>query len=323
MKDVMVVAEVMDNEIQEITFEMVGKAKELAQEMGGSVVTVLIGNKLEDLTSSLGASDTVIYVEDEKLENFTPAYGEVLSKVIERVNPKIVMIGNTAFGTDIAGLAAAKLDIPLVTSCVNLTLRDDSIVATSMAYGGKIFVDLIAERGIFVVNRGSFSSDAGKVDGSPSVEKLSLADLGVNLEDSIEFVGYIKPEVEDVDISKAEIVVGVGRGIGDESNIELAEELAEALGGVVAGSRPVIDQGWLPRTRQVGRSGKVVTGKLYLALGISGAMEHVEGVKAKNVIAVNTDPGAPIFRISRVGAVIDVLELLPVLIDKISEAKSG
>jgi len=325
MKDVMVVAEVMENEIQEITYEMLGKAKELAQETGGSVVTVLIGNKLDGLVSNLGASDTVIYVEDEKLENFTPEfYRRVLSKVIEKVNPKIVMVGSTAIGTDLAGLVAAELDIPLVTSCVNLVLRDGDIVATSMAYGGKVLVDLVAkERGMFVINRGSFSSDAGKVEGSPNVEKLSPADLGVSLEDSIEFVGYIKPEVEDVDISKAEIVVAVGRGIGDESNIELAEELAEVLGGVVAGSRPVIDQGWLPRTRQVGRSGKTVAGKLYLALGISGATEHVEGVKAKNVIAVNTDPSAPIFRISRVGAVVDVLELLPVLIDKISEAKSG
>ena len=129
----MVVAEVMENEIQEITFEMLGKAKEIAQE----VVTVLIGNKLDDLISELGASDTVICVEDERLENFTPdLYANALAKVIEETNPDIVMIGNTAFGTDMAGIVAAKLDLPLITSCVNIEARDGEIVATSMAYGG-------------------------------------------------------------------------------------------------------------------------------------------------------------------------------------------
>ena len=127
----------------------------------------------------------------------------------------------------------------------------------------------------------------------------------------------IKPEEAGVDISKADVVVSVGRGAVD--SLELAEELAELLNGVIAGSRPVIDQGLLPKTRQVGRSGKTVTGKLYLALGISGATEHVEGVKAKNVIAVNIDKEAPIFRVANVGVVADVNELLPVLIEKIEE----
>jgi electron transfer flavoprotein alpha subunit len=137
------------------------------------------------------------------------------------------------------------------------------------------------------------------------------------VEDGTELLRVIKPEEAGVDISKADVVVSVGRGAVD--SLELAEELAELLNGVIAGSRPVIDQGLLPKTRQVGRSGKTVTGKLYLALGISGATEHVEGVKAKNVIAVNIDKEAPIFRVANVGVVADVNELLPVLIEKIKE----
>ncbi|RLI87578.1 MAG: electron transfer flavoprotein subunit alpha/FixB family protein [Archaeoglobales archaeon] len=304
--NVLVFAEVVENEIQEITYELVGKAKQL-----GDVTTLVVGNA--DVSNI--NSDVIQVDAGEPL----PWHYKIVEKVFEKLKPSAILFGNTLTSIDIAAQFAAQLDLPMATMVTDISAKDDGFVATSLVYGGKVLVDLaLKSPAVFVVNRGSFPAEEGK--GSVgNVEKLSLEELGVS--DGIEFVGYIKPEVEDVDISKMDIVVSVGRGIGDEANIELAEELAEVLGGVVAGSRPVIDSGWLPKTRQVGRSGKTVTGKLYLALGISGATEHVEGVKAKNVIAINIDRNAPIFRISRCGVVADVLELVPVLIEKIREAK--
>ncbi|AEA47566.1 electron transfer flavoprotein subunit alpha/FixB family protein [Archaeoglobus veneficus] len=309
--DVLVFAEVIENEVQDITYELVGKAKQLASELGGKAVTLVIGNP--DVSN---INSDVIQVD---AGDPSPWHYAIVEKVYERVKPAAILFGNTSASLDVASQFAAQLGLPIATLVTEISVSDGQFVATSIAYGGKIMVDLaVKSPGVFVVNRGSFQAEDGKGEVG-SVEKLSLDELGVS--DGVEFVGYIKPEVEDVDISKADIVVSVGRGIGDEANIELAEELAEVLGGVVAGSRPIIDSGWLPKTRQVGRSGKTVVGKLYLALGISGATEHVEGVKAKNVIAINTDRDAPIFRIARCGAVADVLELVPVLIDKIREIK--
>jgi len=302
--DILVFAEVVENEVQEITYELVGKAKQLAD---GKVVTLVTG----DVDASNISSD-VIQVEGVP----SPLNYVAVKKVFEKVKPSAVFFGNTLAGIDVAAQFAADMGLPIATMVTDISMDGDNFVATSVAYGGKIMIDLaLKSPAVFVVNRGSFPAEDGK--GSvKSIEKLSI-----EIEDGIEFVGYIKPEVEDIDISKADIVVSVGRGIGDEMNIELAEELAEVLGGVVSGSRPVVDSGWLPKTRQVGRSGKTVAGKLYLALGISGATEHVEGVKAKNVIAINTDRNAPIFRISRCGAVADVLELVPLLIEKIREVR--
>jgi electron transfer flavoprotein alpha subunit len=159
---------------------------------------------------------------------------------------------------------------------------------------------------------------------APEVPELVMHDLTVSEEGKVRFDSYLEPEVGDVDITQQEVLVAVGRGIQNQDNISLAEELAEALGGAVCGSRPVIDQGWLPLSRQVGKSGKSVKPKLYLALGISGAPEHVEGMKgADTIIAINTDPAAPIFDIAHYGVVADVFDLIPALSEQIAARRKG
>ncbi len=299
---VLVFGEVIDGEVQNITYELVACAKKL-----GEPVTLI--------TSDADVSNIDGRVIKVNAGEISPWHYRIVEKVIEKEKPDVILFGNTSCGVDIASQLSANM--PVATSAYEVESEDGSIRVKSLSYGGKVIVELKLETpAIVVLNAGSYDAEEGK--GKASVEELEI-----EVEKDSEFIGYIKPAEEDVDISKAEIVVSVGRGIGDEANIEMAEELAELLGGVVAGSRPVVDQGWLPKTRQVGRSGKTVTGKLYLALGISGATEHVEGVKAKNVLAVNTDKTAPIFRISRYGVVADVNELLPVLIDKIKEIKEG
>jgi electron transfer flavoprotein alpha subunit len=293
---ILVFAEVVEGEVQEITHEMVTLAKEL-----GDYKVVVVGDA--------GDIDGDVIQIDALLE---PYHYEVVVRLFEELKPEAVLFANSPFGMDLAPQVAGKLGIPLITNVVKLE-NGEKFKATSLVYGGRVLVDLEVEKpAVFVINRGCYEPTKG----SPNVEKIDM-DVG----DGVELLRVIKPEEAGVDIAKADVVVSVGRGIGEESNIELAEELAELIGGVVAGSRPIIDQGWLPKTRQVGRSGKTVTGKLYLALGISGAVEHVEGVKAKNVIAVNIDEEAPISRIANVGVVADVTELLPILIEKLREVK--
>lgn len=316
MSDIAVIVEVMENKVQDNAYELFGKAQELAEATGGKSVAIVMGNNVE--VDSLPC-DKVYYVEDDRLEAFSSNHKKVVSKVVEEINPKIVLAGNSSVGTDLGVHVAAEHNIPIASLCNAVSVDSGDVKATSLAYGGKLLVDLkLEERGVILVNRGSFS--AADSSGSPEVTKTSLDDLGTGLDDSIQFVEYVKPE-EDVDISKFDVLVSVGRGIDGEDNIEEAQELAEMLSGEVGASRPVIDQEWLPKSRQVGRSGKTVTPKLYFALGISGAAEHLEGVKAQNVVAVNTDSDAPIFRVARSGVVMDLFELLPVLKDKIKETK--
>jgi len=313
--NVAVIAEVIESTIQDISYELFGKAKEIADKTGGKSYAFVMGNNVD--VSNL-PSDVVYYVEDEKLKDFSSMHYRTLIKLVERTNPDLVLAGNTSLGTDLAVRLAAEFEMPIASLCSDVSVENGVIRATSLAYGGKLLVDLeLKDKGIIVANRGSFTP---LNSGSPEIEKLSLEELEVEADDSIEFIEYIRPE-EDVDISKFDVLVSVGRGIGGEENIDDARELAELLGGEISASRPVVDQEWLPKSRQVGRSGKTVTPNLYLALGISGASEHLEGVKAKNVIAINTDPDAPIFRVSRVGAVVDIFDVLPILIEKIKEIK--
>ncbi|HID42841.1 MAG TPA: electron transfer flavoprotein subunit alpha/FixB family protein [Archaeoglobaceae archaeon] len=316
MVNTAVIVEVIEGRVRDISYELLGKARELAESTGGNAVAVVIGNNVD--VSKLPC-DTVYYVEGERLSDFCSLHHRVLSKLIEEINPDVILAGNTSIGTDLAVRLAAEFEVPIASLCSDVSVKNGVIKATSLAYGGKLLVDLeLKDKGVIIVNRGSFTAEMNA--GNPEIKKMSLEEMGVELDDSIEFLGYIKPE-EDIDISKFDVLVSVGRGIGGEENIEEARELAELLGGEISASRPVVDQEWLPKSRQVGRSGKTVTPNLYLALGISGASEHLEGVKAKNVIAINTDPDAPIFRVSRVGVVADIFDVLPVLIERIREIK--
>lgn len=316
MSDVAVIVEVMENKVQDNAYELFGKAQELAATTGGKSVAIVMGNNVEVDTLPC---DKVYYVEDDRLEAFSSNHKRAVSRVVEEINPQIILAGNSSVGTDLGVHIAAEHNIPIASLCNAVSVDNGDVKATSLAYGGKLLVDLkLEEKAVILVNRGSFS--AADSSGSPEVIRTTLDDLGVELDDSIQFLEYVKPE-EDVDISKFDVLVSVGRGIEGEENIEEAQELAEMLSGEISASRPVVDQEWLPKSRQVGRSGKTVTPKLYLALGISGASEHLEGVKAQNVVAINTDPDAPIFRVSRVGVVMDLFELLPVLKDKIKGIK--
>lgn len=317
-QDIFVVIEHLRGQVSDTSFVMLAGARQLSQSTGGNVTAVLLGHNAQGLAGNL-AADKVLYVDHAALAEFTSdAYLAVLAGLIQENAPRAVIFGHSSIGMDVASGLSAKLGLPVVSSCRNFT-ADGKYV--SQICGGKIMAegDLPTPTALVTMIPGGYKAELGQSAQAPAVTAVpapALDGLRVSVKQ------YIEPDTSDVDISKEKMLVSVGRGIQNKDNIELANELAAALGCAVSASRPVVDQGWMPTTRLVGKSGKRVKPKIYLALGISGAPEHVEGMgESDAIIAINTDPNAPIFNIAKYGTTIDMFDLLPVLTEKVKQAK--
>ncbi len=320
-QDVLVLAEVQRGALADVTLELLSAARGIVAAAGGDVVAVVLSGQGAAYAAQLGGADRIVLVDDSQLASYAPApYVAALAEVVAAEKPKALLIAGTSIGWDLAPLLSARLNVPFVTGCKAVRAEGAGLLVTASFCGGKMTADVevSAAPAILMVLPGSFrpTAEAGKA-------RIETRAVAAALESgAIRFEEFVLPEAGDVDITQQEILVAVGRGIQQKDNIELAEELAAALGGVVSASRPVVDQGWLPATRQVGKSGMTVKPKLYLALGISGAPEHIEGMKGADlVIAVNTDPKAPIFDGAQYGAEVDVLELLPALTEMVRARK--
>lgn len=315
--DVLVVAEHLSGALADITFEMLGQAKTLAGQLGGSAGVALVGGD-DGMVAEFGAADFVVRVDGDDLPNFNPeSHLAALEAVVAAKSPRVVMIGYTSMGMDLASSLAVGAGMAHAASCLSVE-GGDTIQAVSQLYGGKMNVttDLGAGGCVLSMLAGAAPADAGRAAGSPATESIEApATAG-----RVRFKRLIEPEAGDIDITSQDILVAIGRGIGSKDDIEVAEELAAALGAAVAGSRPLIDSGWLPKTRQVGKSGLKVAPKLYLALGISGAPEHIEGMKgAATIVAVNTDKNAPIFGVAHYGLVEDLFDVCEELTEAVEE----
>lgn len=317
--DIFVLVEHHAGVISEATHELLGGAAALAGSDGGRVMACLMGNDDRALAEGLGA-DAVLYTEHAALKEFVPeAYVTALKALIAERSPRLVMIANTTVGMDVAGALSSRTGLPLIAYCTSLSFEGEATVATTQVYGGKLNAEVeVSGPAIVSVVGGSFPPAPA---GLPSLEEPSApAELG-SLQ--TEFLQRIEAESSDVDITGEEILVSVGRGIGGEENIELAQELAAALGATVSASRPVTDAGWLPKTRQVGKSGRKVKPRLYIACGISGAPEHLEGMSdAELIIAINSDEKAPIFDVAHYGTTQDLFDVLPALTEALESVKA-
>ena len=324
MREIFILAEHRGGELRDITLEMLSKGRELAQIMDAQLVTGLLGHKVAGFSETLKKwAHQVVVVEDQRLENFNAdAYQMVLSTIIKERQPDLTIIGHTAFGVDVAPPLAAELDLPLVTDCVDLQLRDGLPLAIRQVYGGKLSaeVSFVGSQCMVTVRSGAFPVAGEDLQGQVvAVDSPLTGEISYR-----KFLEYIEAAVGDVDITQADVVIAVGRGIKEEKNMPLVEELAKSLGGVLACSRPVTDSGWLPADRQVGQSGRTVKPKLYLAVGISGAFQHVAGMGgSETVVAINKDPNAPIFSIAQYGIVGDLFQVVPALTEKIAELKGN
>ena len=314
--DILVLADHIGGQLSDATLELVGKAKELAGTTGGSAVVALLG--APDLAGSISGADTVLTVDHPALSDYSPeAWEKALLAICTERQPRLVLIANSTIGMDLGAGLSAGWEAPLVAYTVGLETDGAEVVATAQVYGGKLLAEvaLTGDRGICTVVAGSFPA-AGAGAGSPAVEAVAppagLDDLRTS------FLAMIEPEAGDVDITTADILVSVGRGIGGQDNMEDVQELADALGAPLSASRPITDSGWLPKTRQVGKSGLKVKPKVYLTFGISGAPEHLEGMRdAELIIACNTDAAAPIFDVAHYGTTIDLFDLVPAITDKL------
>lgn len=320
--NVLAVAEHREGKIAAATYELVSKGRDLAATMGGSLQVAVLGRNANSLATEVAARGAeVLLVEHEALAAYTAgAYTQALTSIAAESEPRVVMCAHTSQGFDLAPRLAAEWNAPVLANCVDLSFEDGALVASRKILNDKMAVELEArsERPFIVTLRPGSVKPAGTANpGAIRTFPVSIdtAKTGQT------FLGYEKPQVQDIDIAAADVVVSAGRGIQKKENLPLVEQLAKALGGVVGASRPLTDMEWLPKTRQVGQSGKTVRPKLYIACGISGAMQHIAGMKdAGLIIAVNTDPSAPIFEIAHYGVVANVLEFVPALI---KELKSG
>lgn len=317
-QDIFVVIEHIQGEVSDISYIMTAAAKKLAKHQGGSTVGILLGSGIGHLKDDL-ALDRVIYCDHAALENFSSdAWKRTLVAIFGEHSPRAVLFGNTTIGADLCSSISTHLGFPIISSCIRIS---DQGFITSQICGGKIMVDsqLSEKPTIISMIPGGYKPEEGQ--GGPPGEVIefpapALDGLAVSL------VQFIEPDSSDVDISQEKVLVAVGRGIQTEDNIELAEKLAELLNGTVCASRPVIDQGWLPTSRLVGKSGKSVKPDLYLSLGISGATEHLEGITgSKTIIAINSDPDAPIFDKAKYGIEADLFDLIDPLLEQIAAAK--
>ncbi len=320
-KEIIVVSEILQGKISDITYEMLGVGRKLADGIQKPLLACVVGTDGSALAKNLGTADKVLLAEDQAFAAPTSeAIASFIVEIIKQREPALVLIGGTNIGTGVGTILSLRTNLPHINFSKDIQLENGKIVVTSQLFGGKILAEVEVPAGgaILSVVPGAFPIEAGKSTRSPEVEKLTIP-AG---ESKINFKQFIEPETGDVDITKQDVLIFVGRGIENESNLEPAEELAKVLGGAVCGSRPVIDQGWLPLSRQVGKSGMMVKPKLYLALGISGAPEHIEGMKnSELIVAINSDPKAPIFNIAHYGAVADIQELIPELKDAIEKKK--
>ena len=314
---VLVFLERQDRGIHPMSWEALSAGQQLARELGAPLYAVAAGSGEGLSTAASKRLDGVIALASEALGAYSAdAWCLALRSVIEKLSPALVLFPHTYQVRDFGPKLAASLDRPFVSDAVRVRVEDGQLVFVRQVYQGKLHADvtLSGEPPCFAsLQSGSFRADRLQDAGQPAPIETLPVDI-----DPSRLRTRPEPAFQElkgeVDLSAAEIIVSVGRGIKSEENIELARELADAIGGELGASRPICDNGWLPLERQIGSSGQTVSPKLYLALGISGAIQHVVGMKgSKTVVAINRDPNAPIFEIADYGIAGDLFEIVPAL----------
>lgn len=323
-KNVWIVLQQRDGELHRMSREAIAAGQKLAADLGGTASAVVLGSGLDGMKEELGGFDLqAVHVADhESLADYTPgAFVGALKPAIAEAAPDFVIFPHTYQTVDFAPRLAAEVDAAIMPEIIDFSVEDGRVIYQRPIMGGKLVArcQVNGEGCVFVsVQSGAFSGDDA-VAGSAEVGALG-ADLSAVAADR-EIVGVEAVGGDQVDLSKADIVVAVGRGIGGEDKMEPILELAKKLGAEVGASRPVIDNGWLPRDRQIGSSGQTVAPKLYFAIGISGAIQHLVGMKGAGcVVSINKDASAPIFALSDYAVVGDLHEVVPALTAALNDA---
>ena len=323
MDSILVIVERAGEGIDDSTWEMAALARESC--LGsGRVVAALLGSGVAGLADELTPwFDEVLVADDPRLDGPDGvAYADVLRDVLTSMGPTLTLAAHTNVGMDLAPRLAVVAGVPLVADCLELQATADSLTAVRTMFGGKVHARvkvLPSAAGAMATLR----PGAGAASPPPGVGGVIRAlEMPAEVGAGRRHVATVRPEPGAVDISQAELLVAVGRGIEEEENLDMVRSLAKALGAELACTRPIVDKGWLPKTYQVGTSGVTVKPAVYVTVGISGSFQHMGGVKGSPyIVAINSDPAAPIFATADVGVVGDLFDIVPLLADRIREAK--
>ncbi|HBH3654378.1 TPA: electron transfer flavoprotein subunit alpha/FixB family protein [Clostridioides difficile] len=328
MGNILVVIEQRENVIQTVSLELLGKATEIAKDYDTKVSALLLGSKVEGLIDTLAhyGADEVIVVDDEALAVYTTEpYTKAAYEAIKAADPIVVLFGATSIGRDLAPRVSARIHTGLTADCTGLAVAEDTklLLMTRPAFGGNIMATIVCKD--FRPQMSTVRPGVMKKNEPDETKEAVINRFKVEFNDAdklVQVVQVIKEAKKQVKIEDAKILVSAGRGMGGKENLDILYELAEIIGGEVSGSRATIDAGWLDKARQVGQTGKTVRPDLYIACGISGAIQHIAGMEdAEFIVAINKNPEAPIFKYADVGIVGDVHKVLPELISQLSVAK--
>lgn len=324
-RGIWVFAEQRRGQIQTCAYELLGAARGLAAKLDVPVTAVLLGNEVKEPESLLKAgADEVLFVKHADLENFgVEPYSKLISDLIAERKPEIVLGGATAIGRSLLSRIAVKVHAGLTADCTGLDIDTDKrlLVQTRPAFGGNIMATIICPE-----HRPQMATVRPRVmkpletpyDSEGSVTEISVDSLS----NRVKLLDFVMDDTSQINIAEADIIVTGGRGLADPKNFSLVQELADLLGGAVGASRSAVDAGWIPYSHQVGQTGRTVSPKLYIALGVSGAIQHLVGMQSSDfIVAVNKDPNAPIFKVTDVGIVADLFEVVPKLIEEIKRRK--
>ena len=327
-RGVWVFAEQRKGRVQSVVYELLGKGRELAEQLKVELAAVLLGEKREERAQELigYGADKVYLVDHEKLKDFRDdSYADVLVDVIGEYKPEIVLAGATSIGRSLIPKVAARLETGLTADCTGLDIDEEKkiLLQTRPAFGGNIMATIICpnHRPQMATVRHKVMKEA-PFDRNRKGEIIRIEVDPKRIPSRTEVIKMVESMEETVLLEEADIIVSGGRGLGAPENFKLIEELAKTLGGAVGASRATVDAGWIPYAHQVGQTGKTVCPKIYIACGISGQIQHLAGMQSSRVIvAINKDPDAPIFNVATYGIVGDLFEVVPALIKKFKEAK--
>lgn len=323
-KGIWVFAEQRYGKLKAVSLELLGKARELSAALNAPVTAILLGNGIEHLADSLIAygAHEVLVMDERGLNDFNDhIYGEAIINLIREYKPEIVLVGATSKGRSLAPHISSALKTGLTADCTGLNIDEESklLIQTRPAFGGNLMAEIICPN-----NRPQMATVRPKVFKPSEPDYNRKGKITKIYKQPVESLVKLIRNIDNAEgltLSDAEVIVSIGRGIGSAKNIRLAKELADVLGGALGSSRPVVDMGWMPYSQQVGQTGKTVAPKIYIACGISGAIQHLAGLAdIDTIIAINKDPDAPIFKVADYGIVGDVNEILPAVIEKLKES---
>jgi len=319
-QSVLVIAEYTQEGFRQITYEALCAGKLLAEELGGQLVAAVLGSDVQAAASKLGnyGADRIVVVDKPVLAPFvTEVHAQIIADIAAKISPQVMLIGGTVRGKDLAARLSARLDAPLAMDCIRLRLENQALVATRPMYGGKVLADVTLQGTpqIAVIRPKVMTVEAGAGGGVVETFDGDISDPAVKVTGQNLDAGKL-------DLTDADVVVTGGKGMGG-SDFAILEDLANLLDGAVGASRSAVDEGWRPASDQVGQTGKVVSPNLYIASGVSGAIQHLAGMSSsKIIVAINKDPEAPIFQKADYGIVGDLFEIVPLLAAEIRKIKN-